>query len=140
MPPEASEHKKPLTAISHFLVCARIPQFSHHYEQLLQFIEEYKELLKKQVKESRKKEGLNLLTMHSAKGLEFDVVYIIDAVEGMTPYKKAKTAAETEEERRMFYVAMTRAKNSLFIYVPETLRGKDKEVSRFVKSIKKSVK
>ena len=110
------------------------------YEQLLQFIEEYKELLKKQVKESRKKEGLNLLTMHSAKGLEFDVVYIIDAVEGMTPYKKAKTAAETEEERRMFYVAMTRAKNSLFIYVPETLRGKDKEVSRFVKSIKKSVK
>ena len=110
------------------------------YEQLLQFIEEYKELLKKQVKASRKKEGLNLLTMHSAKGLEFDVVYIIDAVEGMTPYKKAKTAAETEEERRMFYVAMTRAKNSLFIYVPETLRGKDKEVSRFVKSIKKSVK
>ncbi len=107
------------------------------YDDLLVFIEDYKELLKKQSAVSRKKEGLNLLTMHSAKGLEFDSVYIMDAVEGLTPYKKAKTPAELEEERRMFYVAMTRAKSNLYIYVPETVRGKDKEVSRFVKSIRK---
>ena len=110
------------------------------YEDLLIFIDEYREHLKKQAVESRKKEGLNLLTMHSAKGLEFDAVYILDAVEGLTPYKKAKTPAELEEERRMFYVAMTRAKSSLCIYVPETVRGKDKHASRFVQSVKSRAK
>ena len=72
------------------------------------------------------RKGVNLMTMHSAKGLEFDTVYILDAVEEITPYKKAKTAAELEEERRMFYV---------HIYVPRTIAGKAKDKSRFVEDI-----
>ena len=75
------------------------------------------------------------MTMHSAKGLEFDAVSILDAVEDVTPYKKAKTPAELEEERRMFYVAMTRAKHELHIYVPQTIAGKAKDKSRFVEEI-----
>ena len=74
--------------------------------------------------------------MHSAKGLEFDVVFILDAVEDITPYKKAKTHAALEEERRMFYVAMTRARHELHIYVPRTIAGKAKDKSRFVEDIK----
>lgn len=55
------------------------------------------------------------MTFHSSKGLEYSVVYIIDANEGYSPYKKAKSREEVEEERRMFYVAMTRAKDILNI-------------------------
>ena len=55
------------------------------------------------------------MTFHSSKGLDFDIVYIIDVNEGSVTYKKAKGAEEIEEERRMFYVAMTRARNKLFI-------------------------
>ena len=49
--------------------------------------------------------------MHSSKGLEFDIVFIIDANEGVCPHKKAILDEDIEEERRMFYVAMTRAKS-----------------------------
>ena len=56
------------------------------------------------------------MTMHSSKGLEFKVVYILDANEGVTPHHKAVLDADLEEERRMFYVAMTRAKDRLHIF------------------------
>ncbi len=65
---------------------------------------------------------LTLSTIHSAKGLEFDTVYIISAVDGILPSAvpgKSDDAAEIaqyEEERRLFYVAMTRAKNDLGIF------------------------
>ena len=49
------------------------------------------------------------------RGLEFDTVFMIQCNEGVIPYKKAKLDAELEEERRMFYVAMTRAKRKLII-------------------------
>lgn len=66
------------------------------------------------------KEGVSLLTMHGAKGLEFDTVFILGANEGIIPYKKALAEQGEEEERRLFYVAMTRAKNRLVIsYVKE---------------------
>ena len=106
------------------------------YEALFVFIRSYQELLFKQQEKNRLKKGVSLMTMHSAKGLEFDVVFILDAVEDITPYKKAKTHAELEEERRMFYVAMTRARHELHIYVPRTIAGKAKDKSRFVEDIK----
>ena len=105
------------------------------YAELFTFIDEYKEQLSRQQEKNRMRKGVNLMTMHSAKGLEFDTVYILDAVEEITPYKKAKTAAELEEERRMFYVAMTRARHALHIYVPRTIAGKAKDKSRFVEDI-----
>ena len=70
------------------------------------------------------------MTMHGAKGLEYEVVFVIESNEGVTPYKKAGTPEELEEERRLFYVAMTRAKKKLFItYVKEkTGRAKPRPV------------
>ena len=59
------------------------------------------------------------MTMHAAKGLEFDTVFVIEADEGSSPYKKAVTDEEIEEERRLFYVAMTRAKRKLIISYEE---------------------
>jgi len=60
-------------------------------------------------------DAVHLMTFHASKGLEFPYVFLIDANEGITPYRKAKTEADTEEERRMFYVAMTRARKELEI-------------------------
>ena len=85
-------------------------------EEWFRHVEEYSEALKK--KEQRKEqagEGVRLMTLHAAKGLEFDTVLLLEANEGRMPYKKAKTDREEEEERRLFYVGMTRAKEVLKI-------------------------
>ncbi len=65
--------------------------------------------------------GVAILTMHASKGLEYEKVFLPDCNEGITPHRKALTEEETEEERRVFYVAMTRAKTELtmFCVVPE---------------------
>lgn len=105
------------------------------FGELFEFVDDYAEVLKRQKNRTGTRCGLQLMTMHSAKGLEFDCVYIIDAVEGITPHKKAKSAAELEEERRMFYVAMTRARHSLVIFTPGMVAGKAKEKSRYIADI-----
>ncbi|MDO4327775.1 MAG: ATP-dependent helicase [Lachnospiraceae bacterium] len=103
-------------------------------EAWFQHILEYKEQLAQQAKDrNRKKEGVSLMTMHSSKGLEFRIVYILDANEGVTPHHKAFLDADMEEERRMFYVAMTRAKERLHVYYVKERYHKKQEVSRFVK-------
>ena len=71
-------------------------------------------------------------TMHRSKGLEYDTVFIIDANEGIMPHNKAAVPADLEEERRMFYVAMTRAKRKLYIYYSKERYNKKLEPSRFI--------
>ncbi|MBQ9199306.1 MAG: ATP-dependent helicase [Lachnospiraceae bacterium] len=103
------------------------------YADMFEFIEEYTEVMKNQQIEEKNKKGLRLMTMHSSKGLEFDCVYIMNVVEGFVPYRKAKTSAEIEEERRMLYVAMTRARHELYVFIPEEVSGKTKNKSSFLK-------
>lgn len=109
---------------------------SHAYktwEAWFQAIEQYSETLKIRSRQRfTAAEGIRLLTMHGAKGLEYDVVYIPDANGGLIPHKKAATESDKEEERRMFYVAMTRAKNDLRIYFSRERYGKASEMSPFV--------
>ena len=101
-------------------------------EEWFAHVEAYGEALKLQNQRGRKEEGVALLTMHTAKGLEFDTVFIMGANEGNVPYKKAKTEEEIEEERRLFYVAMTRAKQKLVITYVKEKNGKEQNPSRFV--------
>ncbi len=106
------------------------------FEEWFDYMEQYKAELEMQ-KEWRLKEGRNsdsvmLATMHSSKGLEYEVVILPDVNEGITPYKKAVSPEELEEERRMYYVAMTRAKRFLHVYSVVRLHGKETELSRFV--------
>lgn len=75
---------------------------------------------------------MTLATLHSAKGLEYENVYLIDVNEGIMPYKKAVLDAEIEEERRMFYVGMTRAKKNLHLFSVKQLNQKDADISRFI--------
>ncbi len=96
-------------------------------------IEEYTEALKKQKQKKQEvKKGVRLMTMHASKGLEFDSVFIIQANEGRIPYKKAMQENGVEEERRLFYVAMTRAKEVLKITYVTMKNGKDTLPSRFI--------
>ena len=67
-------------------------------------------------KDKDRAEGVHLLTMHASKGLEFDTVYLLDVNKGKVPKGSKLTSEELEEERRLFYVAMTRAKKQLYIY------------------------
>ncbi len=78
---------------------------------------------------------ISFLTMHGAKGLEFDLVFIIGVNEKITPYKKAKLDAELEEERRMFYVAITRARKRLLITHTKIKNGKEMSPSRFLNEL-----
>ena len=67
-------------------------------------------------KELSEGKGVNLLTVHASKGLEFSEVYIIDLMDGRFPNRKlASRAGQIEEERRLFYVAVTRAKDVLYL-------------------------
>lgn len=80
-------------------------------------------------------EGVQILTLHGAKGLEFDTVFLPQLLEGQLPYKKAVLDADIEEERRLFYVGMTRAKEQLVITHSSTLYNKDAAASRFLSEL-----
>ena len=118
-----------------FAVLEEIWQNSKGYgtiKEWFEHIESYGKMLKEQNKKNGEKEGVNLMTMHAAKGLEFDTVFVIEANEGSCPYKKAIADEEIEEERRLFYVAMTRAKRKLVISYVKEKNGKSKTPSRFI--------
>ena len=103
------------------------------YDAWFLHMEEYKEELERQAKEQKQQpDGVTLATLHSAKGLEYDVVYLVDVNEGIMPYKKAVLEQDIEEERRMFYVGMTRARHRLSISSVQEYNGKKSEISRFV--------
>lgn len=121
-----------------FAVLEEIWQNSKGYgtiKEWFEHIESYGKMLKEQNKKTGEKEGVNLMTMHAAKGLEFDTVFVIEANEGSCPYKKATADEEIEEERRLFYVAMTRAKRKLVISYVKEKNGKDLLPSRFVSEL-----
>lgn len=103
------------------------------YDDWFAHIENYTaELEKMYRKQQENKESVALATLHSAKGLEYEDVYIIDVNEGIMPYKKAVLDNEIEEERRMFYVGMTRARKNLHLYATKQVNHKNAEVSRFI--------
>jgi len=96
------------------------------------------ELSGKNLKEDNgeEKDAVNLMTFHASKGLEFPAVFIMDANEGITPYRKAVTGGETEEERRMFYVAMTRAADCLEICTCKKRFRREAKPSVFLSEIR----
>ncbi len=86
--------------------------------------------------ESSNGEGVNLLTIHASKGLEFDDVFIIDLMEGRFPNTKLMTkTGSLEEERRLFYVATTRAKYNLYFSFAynDSIKNTSYTPSRFLK-------
>ena len=111
------------------------------YDEWFAYMERYKKEMDEMRKRQQEvKEGVHLATMHSSKGLEYDKVFILDAAEGITPYKKAVLDADLEEERRMFYVAMTRAKKELTICWTKKVGSHEKKPSRFLEEMQEEVR
>ena len=83
------------------------------------------------------KAAVTLATMHSAKGLEWDVVYLAGLTDGYLPIGYAKTESEIAEERRLFYVGDTRARKQLSLSYPsaDVSGGRKREPSRFLKLV-----
>ena len=97
------------------------------------YIEDYTEKLNEQAKRQRdRKEGVTVSTLHAVKGLEYDIVYILNVNEGSIPYRKAVLAESVEEERRLFYVGMTRARRKLVLAYVNRQYEKEREPSRFL--------
>ena len=78
---------------------------------------------------------VSVMTLHSSKGLEFDEVFIPDVNEGIIPCRRAVLTEDTEEERRLFYVGMTRAVKKLHIYYLNESCGKEMQPSVFLKPV-----
>lgn len=80
------------------------------------------------------RDTVNMMTIHTAKGLEFPVVFVVGLNEGIFPSSRIKNPAEMEEERRLAYVAYTRAENNLILTDSEgrTFDGRFKYPSRFI--------
>lgn len=113
----------------------------HTYEEWFIYIEKYTEEMEQLKKRQQEvKDGVHLTTMHSSKGLEYEKVFILDAAEGITPYKKAVLEPDLEEERRMFYVAMTRAKKELTICWTRKVGSHEKKPSRFLEEMQEEVR
>lgn len=127
----------------------------HKFTDIINFIEEHAkgyltskewlEAIDKHINEFRKEykqsgnltvdfKGVNLITMHGSKGLEFPMVIIPDVNEGVIP-KRNISNTETEEERRIFYVAMTRAKSNLELYYVNGKEERKRLPSRFIKPL-----
>lgn len=109
--------------------------------QYMRHVEEVTEKLRQKEYDHFGHNNVKLMTMHKAKGLEFETVFICGTVEGLTPYIKDDSASNTdlEEERRLFYVAMTRAKKELYITIPKNRYGKAVKPSRFVEEFQKLI-
>lgn len=125
-------------------------KYNQKAEDLFDIVEEFKESAKefnkiisffahiKDVEEnislSKKinQDAIILSTIHGVKGMEFKNVYMIDCIDEFIPHKNAD---DEEEERRIFYVAMTRAIENLSMYVPKTIRNDTKNITPFLGKI-----
>ncbi len=135
-----SEYRN-ISSDAYFEVLNELQEKSKQFKTIPEFflgLEEEKELILEAYEENKKsydtkKKGVVLTTLHSSKGLEFDTVFIAGAVEGLIPLGSPKNPLELEEERRLFYVGLTRAKNNLYISFSNTRFEKTTELTQFLK-------
>ena len=104
-------------------------------EQIQNYDAVMDEIARQESRRKQSEDAVSMVTMHASKGLEWKVVVLPDVNEGVIPHKKAVTDDELEEERRMFYVAMTRAKEHLFIFYVQEKEAGNLLPSRFLDEI-----
>ncbi len=106
---------------------------------ILEYLDNIEPILNKSIGKDNKEESIKVMTMHKAKGLEYKIVFLTGIIEGLLPSFNGNhiNSCELEEERRLFYVAMTRAANELYFYTPKYRYGKRAKQSRFLNEIYK---
>lgn len=121
-----------------FEIINEITESSKNHQNFLSYLNHVETIIE-ETKENIKdlnKEGVSLSTIHSAKGLEYHTVFVAGCVEGLIPYEKSRLPYEIEEERRLLYVAATRAKRNLYISAIEKRHGNEVKISRFLEELK----
>lgn len=122
---------------------------ARHFKTVAEFIEhaDHMTAMNAEIKRSSKNitDAVTLNTIHRSKGLEYENVYIIGTVDGSIPHEYALDSYRNgdpqplEEERRLLYVAVTRAQRNLFISVPQRRRGRKANPSRFLSNLKRKM-
>jgi DNA helicase-2/ATP-dependent DNA helicase PcrA len=110
-------------------------------QTLLDYLEEAS--LVREDKEDNNEDGLgvNLSTIHASKGLEYSVVFIVGCVEDLFPHWKSKESeSDLQEERRLMYVAITRAAHYLYVCYSDFRKGQPVKKSRFIEEIETAAK
>jgi len=120
---------------------------ARHFKTVAEFIEhaDHMTAMNAEIKRSSKNitDAVTLSTIHRSKGLEYENIYIIGTVDGSIPHEYALDSYRNgdpqplEEERRLLYVAVTRAQRNLFISVPQRRRGRKANPSRFLSHLKR---
>ncbi|MFP4532246.1 MAG: ATP-dependent helicase [Desulfobacterales bacterium] len=106
------------------------------HDALIDYLEEAALVKEDKAEDEAVDHRVSLATMHASKGLEFRAVFVIGCEENLLPHWKSKeTPAEIEEERRLMYVAMTRAEELLFITSADFRKGQFNQKSRFLGEI-----
>jgi len=126
--------RRGLPELEYVNMCEELRQDIESFDDIglyLQHLAKLEQAMAKSRREEAVPGAINLMTIHAAKGLEFVAVWIIGAIEGLLPHVLATAGAELEEERRLFYVACTRAKDHLTVLAPTQYRGKKALISRF---------
>lgn len=130
---------KAASMVSYDRIIDTLLNISEGVKSIVEFENKINNLIKKQKSKSITNSPLTLSTIHGSKGLEFDNVYLIDLVENEFPSSYAKASDEDdkqlEEERRLFYVGLTRAKNKLSLHYPESLYLNKVDKSSFINEI-----
>ncbi len=131
---------------SYEIILATLQSIADNTSSIAQFLIRIQDIetLMEESKYNKDKDAVILTTIHSAKGLEFDTCFIVDAINGLFPYcesqKEGNVLPENddyEEERRLFYVGITRAKNNLYIFDIKSWNGQFTQTSDFIKAIRK---
>ena len=102
------------------------------FEAWFLHMEDVRRELAEQVYQQQDGEAVTLSTFHGVKGLEYDHVFIVDVNEGLIPYRKSVLEADIEEERRLFYVGVTRAKKELTLCHCGQINNREVKPSRFL--------
>jgi DNA helicase-2/ATP-dependent DNA helicase PcrA len=111
------------------------------YDTLLDYLEEAALIREDKEDKDSSGSGVSLATIHASKGLEFHVVFVIGCDENLLPHWKSRESeAEIQEERRLMYVAMTRAEKFLFLTSAGYRKGQYSPASRFISEVAQSLK
>ncbi|MCR5770541.1 MAG: ATP-dependent helicase [Butyrivibrio sp.] len=121
-------------------ICDKLMQDAFSFEDSVSFLRMADEEIERAVNErNRRKDkndnGVRIMTMHASKGLEFDTVYLPGLCEGSIPNRKSVEPAQIEEERRMLYVGMTRAKKHLVLSYIKGDKDNPRMPSRFLRPL-----